>query len=76
MTDQEIQDQQIKEAMESGQVVEPGSKELLQALLKKKSENSSKKEPSSDRGPLAWAVENYPGLTEEEALEMAEEFGF
>ena len=76
MTDQEIQDQQIKEAMESGQVVEPGSKELLQALLKEKSENSSNQEPSFGLGPIARAMKNHPGLTEEEALEMAEEFGF
>ena len=55
--------------------LEAGSKQRLQALLAAKSASSSKPAPSTGFDPLAEAMQQH-GLTEQEAREMAEKFGF
>lgn len=69
--------QRLKKAKKEGQpLVDVESKQRLEALLKEKRSGSSKNGPSFGLGPIAQAMENHPGLTEEKAIEMAEEFGF
>ena len=51
-----------------------GSRKRLEALLKRKA--SSGNAQSSGLGPIARAMRNHPGLTREEAEQMAEEAGF
>ena len=76
MSDQSDHDQQIREALKSGKVLEPGSKQRLEALLAEKSASSSESAPSSGLGPIERAMRNNPRLTRETAEAMAEEFGF
>ena len=76
MSDQEQQDLQLQEAMRQGKVLEPGSRQRLEALLAKKNESSSESEPSSELGPIERAMRNHPGLTREEAEKIADAFGF
>ncbi len=53
-----------------------GSKQRLQDLLAKKNDASSAHEPYSGVDPIAQAMRNHPGLTQEDAEKMAEFFGF
>ncbi|MBI9094237.1 MAG: hypothetical protein JEY71_05090 [Sphaerochaeta sp.] len=81
MNDQQLHDQKLIKMMEDHRkngtpIVEADSKEKLEALLEKKSKNSKSKERSSGLGPIAQAMRDHPGLTSEEAIEMAEAFGF
>ncbi len=76
MSDQEEHDLQLQTAMREGKLLEPGSRQRLEALLAKKEENSSVSAQSSDLGPIERAMRNNPGLTRETAEQMAEEFGF
>ena len=65
-----------KAEREGRPIISQDSIEKLKALLKEKSEASSKNEQSSMLGPIERAMRDHPGLTREEAEEMAEEFGF
>ena len=76
MSDQEQHDLQIKQAMEKGKLLEPGSRQRLEALLAKKSESSSESEQSSELGPIERAMRNNPALTKETAEKIADAFGF
>ena len=64
------------EEMSKRPSVDPASKGRLEALLAAKSANSSSKGPSSELGPIEWAMKNHPGLTREKAELMADESGF
>ena len=48
----------------------------LEASLKKKNGPSMEPPPAKYFDPIASALSRHPGLTSEEALEMAENFGF
>ena len=63
-------------AMASRAPGEPGSKQRVEALLKKKKSASSPRRQPTAFDPLASAVSQNPGLTREEAEEMARAFGF
>jgi hypothetical protein len=54
----------------------PGSHKRLKALLKAKGEPSSATAPSSALDPIGSLVTEVPGLTREEALDLAERHGF
>lgn len=51
-------------------------KKEFEALLQEKGVNSSPPVPSTAFDPIANAMERHPGLTREEAEEMARAFGF
>lgn len=76
MSDQEEHDRRMSKVMRKGKLLEPGSRERLEALLAKKSGSSSASVPSSDLGPIERAMRNNPKLTRETAERMAKEFGF
>lgn len=76
MSDQQEHDLRMSKVMRKGKLLEPGSRERLEALLAKKSGNSSESEQSSEQGPIEWAMANHPKLTRETAEQMAKEFGF
>ena len=76
MSDQEEHDLQLQKAMRSGQLLEPGSRQRLEALLAKKEAGSLENEPSSGLGPIERAMREHPGLTQEMAEKMADAFGF
>jgi len=76
MSDQEEHDLQLQAAMRKGKLLEPGSRQRLEALLAKKEGSLSASARSSDLGPIERAMRNHPGLTRETAEQMAEEFGF
>jgi hypothetical protein len=76
MSDQQEHDLQLHQALKSRKLLQPGSRQQLEALLAKKSGNSSGSEPSSGQGPIEWALTNYPQLSRETAEQMAAEFGF
>ena len=81
MDDQQRHDQKLHKVMQDFKkrgipIVEPDSREKLEALLEKKSIDSKSKEQSYELGPIAQAMRNHPGLTAEKAIEMAEAFGF
>ena len=73
MDDQEMHDLQMAKVPAK---LQPGSKRRLEALLAKKGSSSSASEPYSGIDPIEQAMRNHPGLTREEAMEMAEKFGF
>jgi hypothetical protein len=62
--------------MSKRKTLQTGSKQRLEALLAKKNASSSESEQSSEQGPIARAMRNHPCLTKEDAMEMAEAFGF
>jgi hypothetical protein len=66
--------QQLDEAMAKFKL-EPGSKERVEALLKKR-RSSSTPEQSTAFDPIASAMRQHPGLTEEQARQDAEDLGF
>lgn len=74
MDAQQLHDQEM--LAKPDKLLEPGSRQRLEALLVKKSGNSSASEQSSELGPIEWALKNHPGLTREKAEKMAEAFGF
>lgn len=76
MSDQQEHDLQLHQALKSRQLLQPGSRQRLEALLAVKSGNSSGSEPSSVRGPIERAMANNPQLSRETAERMADEFGF
>ena len=74
MDAQQLHDQEM--LAKPDKLLEPGSRQRLEALLAKKSASSSASVQSSGLGPIERAMRNHPGLTREDALQMAEEFGF
>lgn len=76
MSDQEEHGRRLSKALRSGNLLEPGSKDRLRALLAKKSSSSSESAPSSGLGPIERAMRDHPRLTREKAEEMANDFGF
>jgi hypothetical protein len=75
MSDQEEHDYRMC-LVRKCKLLEPGSRERMEALLAKKSGSSSASEPSSDLGPIERAMRNNPQLSRETAERMADEFGF
>jgi hypothetical protein len=53
-----------------------GSKPRLEALLKEKSASSQAQPQAKFQDPIEAVVKNSPGLTRQNAAEMAEKFGF
>ena len=76
MSDQQEHDLQLHQALKSRQLLQPGSRQRLEALLAAKSGNSSASEPSSEQGPIERAMANNPQLSRETAEKMADAFGF
>jgi hypothetical protein len=76
MSDQQEHDLQLHQALKSRQLLQPGSRQRLEALLAKKNASSSESKPSSGQGPIEWAMANHPQLSRETAEQMADEFGF
>ena len=76
MSDQQEHDLQLHQALKSRQLLQPGSRQRLEALLAEKSGSSSVSEPSSERGPIERAMANNFQLSRETAEQMADEFGF
>jgi len=75
MSDQEEHDYRMSK-VPKGKLLEPGSRDRLEALLAKKNASSSASEPSFGLGPIERAMRNNPKLTRETAEQMAKEFGF
>jgi hypothetical protein len=71
MTAQQLHDLQFK----GGVKIKPGSRQLLEGMLKEKSKNG-KEPPQQPLDAIAWAMKRFPGLTREEAEEMAAMQGF
>lgn len=71
---QEQHDEDLSEAMAKGLKLAP--REEFEALLQESKSASTPKEVPEAYDPLAQAVKNNPGLTYEEAEEMARAFGF
>ena len=74
MDAQQLHDQEM--LAKPDKLLEPGSRQRLEALLAKKSNGSSASAPSSGLGPIERAMRDHPGLTREEAEKMSEAFGF
>jgi hypothetical protein len=70
MDAQQEHDEQLSEDLKKGLKPDP---QYLKDLLRSKNDDSS---PSEDYDPIANAMKNNPGLTREEADEMAEFLGF
>jgi hypothetical protein len=69
MDDQELHDlEQARKPLK----LEPGSRERLEAALRK----ASRRKPYRGCDPIEMALANHPGLTREAAEEMAEKLGF
>ncbi len=72
MTAQQLHDLQFK----GGVKIKPGSRQLLEGMLKEKSNKANELSQSQPQDAIAWAMKRFPGLTREEAEEMAESYGF
>lgn len=71
MTAQQLHDLQFR----GGVKIKPGSRQKLENMLKEKSKKT-KAPPQQPLDAIAWAMKRFPGLTREEAEEMAESYGF
>ena len=71
MTAQQLHDLQFK----GGVKIKPGSRQLLESMLEEKSKKA-KEPPQQLFDPIARAMKRFPGLTREEAEEMAAMQGF
>lgn len=72
MTAQQLHDLQFKD----GVTFKPGSRQLLESMLEEKSKKAKKPSQPQSFDPLARAMKRFPGLTREEAEEMAATQGF
>jgi hypothetical protein len=75
MSDQEEHDYRMTQVRKN-KLLEPGSRQRLEALLAKKNGSSLASEPTSGLGPIERAMRNNPKLSRETAEQMAKEFGF
>ena len=71
MTAQQLHDLQFR----GGVKIKPGSRQKLENMLKEKSKKA-KAPPQQPLDAIAWAMKRFPGLTREEAEEMAAMQGF
>lgn len=71
MTAQQLHDLQFK----GGVKFKPGSRQLLEGMLKEKS-NKAKEPAQQPLDAIGRAMKRFPGLTREEAEEMAAMQGF
>jgi hypothetical protein len=71
VTAQQLHDLQFK----GGVKIKTGSRQLLESMLKEKSKKA-KEPPHQPLDAIAWAMKRFPGLTREEAEEMAAMQGF
>lgn len=71
MTAQQLHDLEAK-----GARPKPGSRKLLEEMLKKKSKSSDNMSQSQPQGEIEWATKRYSGLTREEAEAIAATQGF
>jgi hypothetical protein len=72
MTAQQLHDLQFK----GGLTFKPNSRQLLESMLEEKSEKTKKLSHSQSFDPIERAMKRFPGLTREEAEEMAAMQGF
>jgi hypothetical protein len=56
--------------------IKPGSRQKLENMLKEKSKKAKELSQSQPQSEIAWAMKRFPGLTREEAEEMAAMQGF
>jgi hypothetical protein len=71
MTAQQLHELQFK----GGVTFDPSSRQLLESMLEEKSKKA-KEPPQQLFDPIARAMQRFPGLTREEAEEMAAMQGF
>ena len=72
MTAQQLHDQQFK----GGVTFKPGSRQILESMLEEKSKKSNNPSQSQPLDEIGRAMKRFPGLTREEAEEMAAMQGF
>ena len=72
MTAQQLHDLQFKD----GVTFKPGSRQLLESMLEEKSKKAKKSSQPQPLDEIGRAVKRFPGLTREEAEEMAAIQGF
>jgi len=68
--------QQHDEATKRRIKLAPNSRETLEALLAKREKRSSNQTQSANLDAIAQAMRHHPGLTREEAEDMASNLGF
>ncbi len=72
MTAQQLHDLQFK----GGVKIKPGSRQLLEGMLKEKSKKAKELSQSQPQDAIEWAMKRHSGLTREEAEEIVESYGF
>jgi hypothetical protein len=72
MTAQQLHDLQFK----GGVTLKRGSRQLLENMLEEKSKKAKKPSQPQSFDPIARAMKRFPGLTREDAEEMAAMQGF
>jgi hypothetical protein len=72
MTAQQLHDLQFK----GGVTIKPGSRQLLEGMLKEKSNKAKKLSQSLPQSEIEWAMKRFPGLTREKAEALAAMQGF
>jgi hypothetical protein len=71
MTAQQLHDLEAK-----GARPKPGSRKLLEEMLKKKSKSSDNMSQSQPLDEIGWAMKRFPGLTREKAEAIVAMQGF
>ena len=72
MTAQQLHDLQFK----GGVKFKPGSRPLLEGMLKEKSKKAKELSQSQPQSEIEWAMKRFPGLTREKAEALAAMQGF